>query len=408
MFLTFPKGHEPRFQNFQLDGLLDETLREGAERCPFSVPKESKAALARQIVDAGIRDVVFGSGPEDSDLIAEVLASLHNEGRAEGVRFAFILLLNCWEPLFERFKRFPDACKDNVTISFGMVDHRSDERLFETVCERFRSLGFRHFRVSLINNFKDGVEEGLYYHIRSQIDRSVALGIDTVRINDSLGVCYPETMAVLAANLVHDYPGVSFCLHAHDDKGLGLQHALASIYNGFNIIEGAFSGFGNRSGLPAIELLAEIFAEKGITIRDTPLDAKKLRETGYAAEETFLVVPNVYRPVTGQIVNWKNLGVANIPDYLGADRHARKFLNDVGLHEQTVRSILQRAGRTSSGAVPDEVVANFTAYLKTRMSEIYSAKRLAYDDIRAQMKRLYSDHIVFEDLAVEVARADAA
>ncbi|WP_416828443.1 hypothetical protein [Ectobacillus polymachus] len=37
MQLSFPKGHEPRYENFQLDGLLDETLREGSERCLFSI-----------------------------------------------------------------------------------------------------------------------------------------------------------------------------------------------------------------------------------------------------------------------------------------------------------------------------------------------------------------------------------
>ncbi|WP_052341445.1 hypothetical protein [Salinarimonas rosea] len=403
MNLSFPSGHVPRYADFELAGLLDETMREGAERCPFSVPADRKAALARRIVDTGVRDLVFGSAPTDPDLMATVLAELERDGAAEGVRLAFILLLNCWEPLFERFTRFPDALKDHVCISYGMVDHRSDERLFERVHERFRGLGFRHFRVSLINNFARGVDETAYAHIVGQIDRSLALGIDTVRINDSLGVCYPETMAVLAANLVHDYPQVHFCVHAHNDKGLGLQNALASIYNGFDLIEGGFSGFGNRSGLPAIEVLLAIFAEKNITIRGIGIDPDAARETGYAAEDTFLVVPNVYRAMTGRIVNWENLGVANIPDYLGSERRARKFLTDVGTHDQTLRAVLRAAGRPA----PDESngLEPLRAALHAELDAAYVAKRRAYETLVDGIEALYGADVMFEDVAIARAKA---
>ncbi|GGK44115.1 isopropylmalate synthase [Salinarimonas ramus] len=403
MNLSYPSGHIPRYDNFELVGLLDETMREGAERCPFSIPASRKAALTRRIVETGVRNVVFGSAPTDPDLMADILAELDRDGAAEGVELAFILLLNCWEPLLERFSRFPDAYKHQVCISFGMVDHKSEEKLFERACEKFRAIGFTKFRVSLLNNFSSGVDEKAYAHITRQIDRSLALGIDTVRINDSLGVCYPETMAVLAANLRHDYQNVHFCVHAHDDKGLGLQNALASIYHGFDLIEGGFSGFGNRSGLPAIEVLMKIFAEKNITIRGLALDDDAVRETGYAAEDTFLVVPNVYRPITGKIVNWENLGVANIPDYLGSERRARKFLTDVGTHDQTLRDVLRRADRPA----PDETnaLAPFRDALHAEMDEVYRAKRSAYESLIGSLEALYGDGILFEDVAVERAKA---
>ncbi|WP_349367675.1 hypothetical protein [Salinarimonas sp.] len=402
MNLTFPKGHVPRYENFELTGLLDETMREGAERCPFAVPADRKAALTKRIVATGVRDVVFGSAPTDPDLMAEILADLERDGDADGVQLAFILLLNCWEPLYERFTRFPDHLKDRVCISFGMVDHRSEERLFERACEKFRSIGFRHFRVSLLNNFSSGVDEKAYARIVDQIDRSVAIGIRTVRINDSLGVCYPETMAVLAANLVHAYPDLSFCVHAHDDKGLGLQNALTSIYHGFDLIEGGFAGFGNRSGLPAIEVLLRIFEEKNITIRGLALDHETVRETAYAAEDTFLVVPNVYRPVSGRIVNWENLGVANIPDYLGSERRARKFLTDVGTHDETLRDILRRAGIATQEKA--NALEPLRAALLAEMAETYAAKRTAYEELIANIVSLYDEDVLFEEAAIARAR----
>lgn len=42
MVLSYPEGHKPRYENFKLKGFLDETLREGAERCLFTVEENDK------------------------------------------------------------------------------------------------------------------------------------------------------------------------------------------------------------------------------------------------------------------------------------------------------------------------------------------------------------------------------
>jgi 2-isopropylmalate synthase len=204
-------------------------------------------------------------------------------------------------------------------------------------------------------------------------------------------------MAILAANLVRQFPDVGFCLHAHDDKGLGLQNALASIYYGFDHIEAAFSGFGNRSGLAAIEVINEIFGEKNITIKGISLNRQKLIETGRDVERTFFAVPNVYRPVSGQIVNWENLGVANIPDYLGAERNAKRFLNDVGLHPRTVEALI----RDGSNSLPPERLATFipevTEELRADLASRYERKRTEFDTILAGIETLYTRDVVFEE-----------
>ncbi|MCC5979534.1 MAG: hypothetical protein JJU21_15845 [Salinarimonas sp.] len=406
MFLDFPTGHKPRFENFELAGFLDETMREGAERCPFSIPAEKKLKLARKISDCGVRDIVFGSAPSDPELMQQFIEEVKSDNPQSNIRLAFILLLNCWEPLYDKFRSFPKELMDNVCISFGMIDYKSNEQLFQRVFHKFHDLGFRHFRVSLINNFKSGVDEATYTHITRQIDASVSLGIDTVRINDSLGVCYPETMAVLAANLVHSYPRLNFCVHAHDDKGLGLQNAMTSIYNGFNLIEGGFSGFGNRSGLPAVEVLEEIFSDKNIRIQGMDLDPARLRQVGYLAEETFLVVPNVYRAVTGKIVNWENLGVANIPDYLGDSRRARRFLTDVGTHDGTLNNILETASESnkSQSTASNNALSTFRESLHEEMANVYEIKRELYSSITESIGKLYSEGVIFEEDAIEKAR----
>lgn len=403
MNMTFPADHSPRYSDFTIHGVLDETLREGSERCMFSVSTKSKLPLVRGIIRSGVKDLIFGSGPEDPRDMAEVIASLENEGNLTDQKFSFILLLNCFEPLMPQFLAFPESLRRFVTISFGMITHDSEHALFEHTVESFRRLGFDSFRVSLLNNFSRQIEESTYEGIVRQIDRSRALGIETVRINDSLGTIYPEAMAVLAANLTHDYPATNFCLHAHDDRGFGLQNALTSIYHGFNMIEGGFGEFGNRSGLPAIELVAQVFAEKNIAISSGALNPSELSKTVALAEETFLVTPSLFRPTSGHIVDCENMGVTNIPDYLGASSASRYFLNRIGLHRPTLERIFRELGLSDDEMA--ETAESFRGHLEATMRETTIRKSFEYRSLRRLIDSFYDDDVLFSDRVYDLARA---
>lgn len=398
MSMNFPQGHIPRFSNFTIDGVLDETLREGSERCMFSIDTENKIPLIRNILRTGVKDIIFGSGPDDPSDIASVLTHLQSENLIDNQKLSFILLLNCFEPLMPQFEGFPENLRRYVTISFGMISHESEYELFERTVERFRRIGFENFRVSLLNNFSKEIDEQTYQDITYQIDRSRNLGIETIRINDSLGTIYPEAMAVLAANLRHDYSKTNFCLHAHNDRGLGLQNAITSIYHGFNMIEGGFAEFGNRSGLPAIELIHQIFDEKNISISTGPLNQEALFETAHLAEETFLVAPSLFRPISGKITDCENMGVTNIPDYLGSSSASRYFLNRIGLHLPTLERIFRDLG------VRDEMtVLQFRDHLKEIMQETTERKVFEYNSLQQLIEKFYDDDVLFSEQVHEIA-----
>ncbi|PHM49695.1 isopropylmalate synthase [Xenorhabdus miraniensis] len=393
--LTLPKNHKPRFSNFNIDGILDETLREGSERCPFSVQTDRKIPLISTIFETGVRDIVFGSGPKDPTDLASVIKQLvHKNKLPSDAKFSFIMLLNCHEPLMKQFKYFPDEFKKYVTISFGMVSHKSDEKTFERATEELRGYGFTNFRVSLLNNFSSGVDEVSYEKIIKEIDRTLHMDINVVRINDSLGTIYPEAMAILAANLRHDYPLVNFCLHAHNDRGLGLQNALVSIYNGFNLIEGGFAGTGNRSGLPAIEILNFIFKEKSISIKDKYLDSSLVLDAARLTERTFLSIPDLYKPVSGHIVEQENMGVANIPSFLGAARDIPYFLNSIGLHDATLQKIMSDEGLLDAANDPS-LVQQVKERFDSILVEIYSRKEKEFEQIRNQLEQFYATDVLY-------------
>lgn len=354
-----------------------------------------KIPLISKIFQSGIRDIVYGSGPKDPTYLIQTINDIQKNGALPvDAKFSFIMLLNCHEPIMPQLESFPDTLKGYLTISFGMVSHKSNEQLFERTTEQLRSWGFNSFRVSLLNNFSTGIDEESYEKITKDIDRSIALGIKTVRINDSLGTLYPEAMAVLAANLRHQYPNTDFCLHAHNDRGLGLQNALTSLYHGFNIIEGGFAGTGNRSGLPAIEILDLIFKERNITINEHSLDSVAVIEASRLSEKIFLSMPDLYRPVSGHIVNQENMGVANIPAFLGAERNIPYFLNSTGLHDATVKRILQDEG-LELAASDASTVQMVKQKLDAILTDIYSIKSEEFERIHGELIEFYASDVIY-------------
>lgn len=220
--LTFPQGHTPRYRDFTIDAISDETMREGGERAPFGATDDQKIQLIRAITDAGITDIDVGSGITEASFVRALLDAQQLESTiAPDATFSFNLTLKTWEPLCEQLEReLPSSYLSDIYVSIGMIEIDSENRLFERVAERLRSIGVGKLRSSLLNAFSITVDEQKYEHLNTQIERCRQQGISLIRINDSVGTLVPDSTAVLAANLVRDNPDITFYLHGHNDRGL--------------------------------------------------------------------------------------------------------------------------------------------------------------------------------------------
>jgi 2-isopropylmalate synthase len=385
-----PLAIEPRYSDFSVKYLVDETLREGVERCVFATPDEDKRELLQAMLAGGLREFVMGCGPERLDLLVHSLRLQERGEIPEDARFVHIVLLNCWDVAYENFKRIPRELIGRITFSFGMIDLANKTTRFEEVVDRFVRLGAKSLKASILNNFSDGVGEEEYAKICEQIDRCVALGIPVVRINDSLGKLFPDATAALCSNLVADYPDLTFCLHAHNDRGLALANTLVSIQHGFTMVEASVGGLGNRSGITDMTALVKACMERNIQLGHVPLDLDKLIKAAHLAEEAYMAFPSAYRPVSGKLIDCVNFGVLNIPDYLKAPGARDYFISYPGMHPDTVKGLLRKAN-FSEGQLEDALlIQRVTAALTERMERIHAVKNLEYRDLIKKMDRLYS------------------
>jgi 2-isopropylmalate synthase len=361
-----------RYSHFSVPYLVDETLREGVERTAFPITVNSKMAILKKMVDAGVRDFIVGCGPEEPF----VWDQLHQQRDAgilpSDTKATFIILLNCWETAFEYFsarKEHADWIASTV-FSFGMITYRRSNKEFERAVEAFRSIGATQFKASILNNFRNGISEDRYAEICTQIDWAISLGIRIIRINDSVGSLQPHVTKWMCEKLVQQYPHITFCLHAHNDNGLAVANAMQSIQAGFQMIEGSLAGFGNRSGIAPLEQIIKLCKINHIEVGEHDVDLEKLVAATRAAENTFLQIPNVFRPTSGLFETNSNFGVLNIPDFLETNDEKEYFVNYVGLHPQTIRQSLQTYfPDIDISQIDDEIMWGIVDKLKRSMEE---------------------------------------
>lgn len=400
--LSFPEGHQPRYRDFSIRAISDETLREGGERAPFGADDARKARLIEAITDAGVTDIDVGSGITEAAFVRSVLDAKHLMGRIpERAGFSFNLTLKTWEPLCDQLEQqLPRDYLADIYVSIGMIEIDSAHKLFERVVERLRGIGVTKLRSSLLNAFGSTVGESEYRHLTDQIERCRQQGISLIRINDSVGTLMPDATAVLASNLVRDNPDVTFYLHGHNDRGIGTANSLVSVFHGFQMIEGGVAGTGNRAGLAELESIASVFAENNITVDAAPLDIDKLSVAARLAEKTFLAAPDPYRAVSGFLVRNENAGIVNVPDYLGVTREVDYFLNRIGLFPAYIRQILAEAGMSAETLADDAFVEAVYAELATRMDRLYERKRAQYERISREVEDFYDDIVRLDEVQI--------
>jgi 2-isopropylmalate synthase len=381
-------GPAPRYRDFAVRTIVDETLREGLERCMFPVPVDDLYRLFRAQHDAGIRETIVGAGPSETALLERICADQDRGVLGADVRPIFLVMLNSWEATYHNLARLPRAWIERTTLSFGMVEHRAEEHLFERVFEQLEALGARRLKSSVLNDFTRGFGEAGYERIAAQLERGVRLGIRAYRVNDSVGKLYPEDVAELCGRLVADFPALTFCLHCHDDRGLALANQLASLHHGFQAVEGSLCGFGNRSGITSLEALVSACHDKGIQLGEVPLDLGRLCANARLAEQIFLAVPSTYRPVSGRFAGKTNFGVMNIPDFLHADGERDYFLSVVTLHRETIARALVSHGfapRELDDALLDGTLEDVRALIEGR----HAGARSRYDALVHAIESLY-------------------
>lgn len=243
--------------------LLDTTLRDGEQAPGISLSPDEKAEIARTLDAADVPYIEAGSactGEGERRTISRVTdlgLDATVTSFARGVRNDVDLALDCGV--------------DGITLVVPASDRHIEEKVGTTregVIER---------TVELVDYARDhGLwveligEDGSRADLEFLVDLMAAAldaGADRVCYADTVGHASPGEAYEAVSRLAELGPTSA---HTHDDLGLGMANALASVAAGADLVHATVNGVGERAGNVALEEVAIALAHcYGIETVDT-------------------------------------------------------------------------------------------------------------------------------------------
>ena len=107
--------------------------------------------------------------------------------------------------------------------------------------------------------------------LTSLIEFALSNGVKSVILCDTIGIANPKQVFELVKTMQTMFSGVSFGLHLHDNRGMGLANALAGLEAGITTFESSIGGLGGcpfapgAAGNTATEDLVNMFHAMGIS-----------------------------------------------------------------------------------------------------------------------------------------------
>ncbi len=239
--------------------IFDTTLRDGEQSPGFSMNKEEKLQLARQIEQLGADIIEAGfpiASPGDLDATRAVAMEIKQSrvaalarARQEDVDAALKGLEPARKPRLHVFLATSD-----LHLKYKLRINR--EQALEQITKMVR-FGRRHC---------DEVEFSAEDASRTDIDylcqvvlAAVESGATIINLPDTVGYSTPDDYAAMFRQVrarLGAYPHVVLSAHCHDDLGLALANSLAAIDAGVRQIECTVNGIGERAGNASLEELA--------------------------------------------------------------------------------------------------------------------------------------------------------
>lgn len=315
--------------------LMDETLREGAERSSISPSLDDKCELGKKISEVGVRSLVVGFLPHVPHTIELLKRLLELQKQGEiSPKTRLIVLSYVGEDLRRSFHILHEELGElleNVwviavhTVSDQQIKHifwkilaREPEAVWNSEnwsalsLEEQKQIHFQWFEDFLptLQQYKGGgMILGLLDLFRADInyvnkvvDIAAKQGIKQMRLVDTAGTCLPQQIESYVSSLVKAYPDISFYGHFHNDFGMATGNAMLGLSCGLKGVDVSVGGFASRAGHPPLaEIALALHHLYGITLVDFQYD--QLYELSRLLEKTYGLMECPTQAVTGVITH---------------------------------------------------------------------------------------------------------
>ncbi|MGN0159120.1 MAG: hydroxymethylglutaryl-CoA lyase [Brotaphodocola sp.] len=284
--------------------LVEVGPRDGFQNVKTQIATEDKIAIIEGMIGAGVRQMEITSFvnpkwlPQMADaaeVAKAVLEHAPEDFRAIALAPNARGVGNAVAAGLKNVTYVVSASESHNKKNVNREIAKSMEEL-KSICETYADT---KIRVSLATAFgcpfegKVPIEQVL--RVTGQI---VDAGVDEIVLCDTIGVANPEQVRETVRQVKEHFPQVTFGLHIHDTRGMGLSNIYAGILEGITIFETSIGGLGGcpfapgSAGNTATEDMLNMFAGMGI---EHGIDLEKYLET------VELVKKTVQAPLTGRL-----------------------------------------------------------------------------------------------------------
>ncbi|HZV50559.1 MAG TPA: hydroxymethylglutaryl-CoA lyase [Candidatus Dormibacteraeota bacterium] len=251
--------------------------RDGFQMEPSFIPTERKVEVIDALARTGLREIEVTSfvHPKAVPQLAdaeEVMARLH---RVRGVRYSALV------PNQRGAVRAIEAGVDGVNVVVSVTESHSlsnarmtpeaamaQAGLIARLCEEARVEAGIGFATALGCPF-EGIPP--YRVLEGMVGRAVEdLGYVRVSIADTVGMANPRLVRKTMDRLLAQFSEVTFCLHLHNTRNMGLANLLAGLEVGVTWFDSSVAGLGGcpfapgASGNVATEDVVNMLHEMGV------------------------------------------------------------------------------------------------------------------------------------------------
>jgi hydroxymethylglutaryl-CoA lyase len=273
-------------------------LRDGLQNISEFIPTEVKIGVFERIISSGIRDIEFTSfvNPkavpqfQDAGQFARKVVSL---SPAEVTVSALVPNLKGAQMALENGVRslvFVMSVSDSHNRNNVRRTRAESVSEAKKIWEMRKTYPEMTVKISLATVFGCPFEGKIKPAVTLQFVREFyQLGFRDMSLADTVGYGNPREIREVCGLCLKDFPDVTFGIHLHNTRGLGLANSFAAYEAGVRIIDGAIGGLGGcpfapgASGNTSTEDLVFMFEEMGVK---TGIDMKALLEVSAYFQST--------------------------------------------------------------------------------------------------------------------------
>jgi 2-isopropylmalate synthase len=239
--------------------IFDTTLRDGEQSPGFSMNREEKLRLARQLEQLGVDVIEAGfpiASPGDLEAVGAVAAEIRHSRVAALARAK-------QDDVDAALRALEPATKPRLHIFLATSDlhlkHKLRVTREEALDQIARMVRFGAERCEEVEFSAEDASRSDLEFLCVAMEAAAAAGAKILNLPDTVGYATPEESGEMFRQVrarLAAYPQITYSAHCHNDLGLAVANSLAAIAAGARQVECTINGIGERAGNASLEEIA--------------------------------------------------------------------------------------------------------------------------------------------------------